>query len=58
MIPCCSSSNASLLRDLEWESKEDFFIGVHCNIICFDVCGNKATAMGVDAKARDRAKDS
>jgi len=30
MIPCCSSSNASLLRDLEWESKEDFFIGVHC----------------------------
>jgi len=32
MISCCSSSNASLLRDLEWESKEEFFNGHHCSL--------------------------
>jgi len=28
--PCCSSRSDALLRDLEWESKPDFFIERHC----------------------------
>ena len=31
-IPCCSSRSDALLRDLEWESKPDFFIERHCRL--------------------------